>query len=57
MGPRDSGPVQLKDGVPAVILAEQVKVSESAPTVQTGRNGVTETEDTENQQRKKLVCL
>ena len=57
MGPRDSGPVQLKEGVPAVIVAEQVRVSESAPAVREGLDGVTVTEDTEKQQRQKLVCV
>ena len=57
MGPRDSGPVQLKDGVPAVIVAEQVRVSESTPAVRVGLDGVTVTEDTEKQQRQKLVCV
>ena len=57
MGPRDSGPVQLKDGVPAAIVAEQVRVSESAPAVREGLDGVTVTEDTEKQQRQKLVCV
>ena len=57
MGPRDSGPVQLKDGVPAVIVAEQVRVSESSPAVRVGLDGVTVTEDTEKQQRQKLVCV
>ena len=52
MGPRDSGPVQLNDGVPAVIVAEQVRVSESAPAVREGLDGVTVTEDTEKQQHK-----
>ena len=57
MGPRDSGPVQLKDGEPAVIVAKQVRVSESAPAVRVGPDGVIVTEDTEKQQRKSLVCL
>ena len=59
MGPRecDSGPVQLKEGVPAVIVAEQVRVSESTPAVREGLDGVTVTEDTEKQQRQKLVCV
>ena len=55
MGPRDSEPVQLKDGVPAVVVAEQVRVSESAPAVRVGLDGVTVTED--KQQRQKLVCV
>ena len=55
MGPRDSGPVQLKDGVPAVIVAEQVRVSESKPAVRMGLDGVTVTEDTKKQQRQMLV--
>ena len=54
MGPRDSGPVQLKDGVPAALVAEQVRVSESAPAVRVGLDGVTVTE---KQQRQKLVCV
>ena len=53
MGPRDSEPVQLKDGVPAAIVAEQVKVSESTPAVREELDGVTVTEDTEKQQRHK----
>ena len=57
MGPRDSGPVQLKDGVPAVVVAEQVRVSESTPAVREGLDGVTVTEGTEKQQRQKLVCV
>ena len=57
MEPRDSGPVQLKDGEPAFIVAEQVRVSESAPAVREGLDGVTVTEDTEEQQRQKLVCV
>ena len=57
MGPRDSGPVQLKDGVPTVIVAEQVRVSESTQAVRVGLDGVTVTEDTEKQQRQKLVCV
>ena len=57
MGPRDSGPLQLKDGVPAVIVAKQVRVSGSAPAVREGLEGVTVIEDTEKQQRKKLVCV
>ena len=57
MGPRDSGPVQLKEGVPAVIVAEQVSVRESTPAVRVELDGVTVTEDTEKQQTQKLVCL
>ena len=57
MGPRDSGPVQLKDGEPAFIVSEQVRVSESAPAVREGPDGVIVTEDTEKQQRQKLVCV
>ena len=57
MGPRDSGPVQLKDGLPTVIVAEQVRVSESTPAVRVGLDGVTVTEDTEKQQRQKLICV
>ena len=57
MGPRDSGPVQLKDGVPVVIVTEQVRVSESAPAVREEPEGVIVTEDTEKQQRQKLVCV
>ena len=57
MGPRDSGPVQLKDGVPTVIVAEHVRVSESTQAVRVGLDGVTVTEDTEKQQRQKLVCV
>ena len=57
MGPRDSGPVQLKYGKLAVIVAEQVSVSESTPAVRVGLDGVTVTEDTEKQQRQKLVCV
>ena len=49
MGPHDSGPVQLKDGEPAVIVAKQVRVSESAPAVREGLDGVTVTEGTEKQ--------
>ena len=54
MGPRDSGPVQLKVGAPAVILAEQVRVSESTPAVRVGLDGVTVTEDTEKKQTQKV---
>ena len=57
MGARDSGPVQLKDGVPTVIEAEQTRVSESAPAIRVGLDGVTVTEDTGKQQRQKLVCV
>ena len=57
MGPRDSEPVQLKDGEPAIIVAEQMRVSESAPAVRVGLDGVAVTEDTEKQQRQKLVCI
>ena len=57
MGPRDSGPLQLKDGEPAVIVAEQARVIESTPAVREGLDGVTVTEDTEKQQRQKLVCV
>ena len=57
MEPRDSGPVQLKDGVPAVIVAKQVRVSESTPAVRVGLDGVTVIEGTEKQQRQKLVCV
>ena len=55
IGARDFGPVQLKDGATAVILAEQVRVSESTPAVLVGLDGVTVTEDTEKQQRLILV--
>ena len=55
-GPRDSGPVQLKDGEPAVIVAEQMRVSELL-AVRVGLDGVKVTEDTEKQQRQKLVCV
>ena len=57
MGPHDSGPVKLKDGEPAFIVAEQVRVSESAPAVREGPDGLIVTEDTKKQQRQKLVCV
>ena len=57
MGPRDSGPVQLKEGVPVIVVAEQMRVSKSAPAVREGLDGVAVTEDTEKQQRQKLVCV
>ena len=57
MGPCDSGPVQLKAGVSAAIVAEQVMASESTPAVRVGLDGVTVTEDTEKQQTQKLVCV
>ena len=57
IGARDSGPIQPKDGVPAVIVAKQVRVSESAPAVWEGLERVIVTEVTEKQQRQKLVCV
>ena len=57
IGPRDSGPVQVKDGEPAVIVVEQERVSESTPAGREGLDEVTVTEDSEKQQRQKLVCV
>ena len=52
MGPHDSGTVQLKEGAPAVIVAEQERVSESIPAVREELDGVTLTEDMKSNKDK-----